>query len=179
MNDSQQRQRGQAAPYNPNPRWPARYFQGLEELGVEERRRAFYAHWVRQFFNRNKGRKRRRDQGRVEVEAFLQDLADESGVADWQVVQARGALEVYYEQFRGIALKPEKTVAARQKEDLSGKPPRREESGNTPRGDRIRSGRPILFQFLVCLTNRRPSLSRRDEGLPRKWTGTRWRKQAV
>ena len=45
MNDSQQLKRGQVAPFNPNPRWPTGYFQVLEELGVEERRRPFYAHW--------------------------------------------------------------------------------------------------------------------------------------
>jgi len=33
-------------------------------------------------------------------------------VADWQVVQARDALEVYYEQFRGIVLEPVQTVSA-------------------------------------------------------------------
>jgi hypothetical protein len=30
------------------------YFQVLEELGVEEPRRPFYAHWVRQFSTVNK-----------------------------------------------------------------------------------------------------------------------------
>ena len=35
------------AEYNPSPRWPQGYFQVLEEMGVEERRRGFYAHWVR------------------------------------------------------------------------------------------------------------------------------------
>jgi hypothetical protein len=38
------------AEFNPSPRWPQGYFQVLEEMGVEERRRGFYAHWVRQFF---------------------------------------------------------------------------------------------------------------------------------
>jgi integron integrase len=114
MNDSQQLKRGQVAPFNPNPRWPAGYFQVLEELGVEEPRRPFYAHWVRQFFNRHQqNRKRRRALGRDEIEAFVQALSAKAGVADWQVVQARDALEVYYEQFRGIALEPAKTVAAR------------------------------------------------------------------
>jgi hypothetical protein len=32
------------APLNPDPRWPQGYFQVLEELGVPERRRGFYAH---------------------------------------------------------------------------------------------------------------------------------------
>ena len=86
------------------------YFQVLEELGVEEPRRPFYAHWVRQFFNRQQKRKRWRDLGRREIEAFIQALTTEAGVPDWQVVQARDALEVYYEQFRGIALEPAHTM---------------------------------------------------------------------
>ena len=62
MKGGQQLKRGQVAPFNPNPRWPTGYFQVLEELGVEERRRPFYAHWVRQFFKRHQERKKR---GRV------------------------------------------------------------------------------------------------------------------
>ena len=92
MNDSQHLERGQVAPFNPNPRWPTGYFQVLEELGVEEPRRPFYAHWVRQFFKRQQNRKRRRDLGRVEIETFNQALAAEAGVADWQVKQADYAL---------------------------------------------------------------------------------------
>jgi len=112
MNHSQQLKRGRVAPFNPDPRWPTGYFHVLEELGVEEPRHPFYVHWVRQFFNRQKKRKRRRDLGREEIEAFIQALAAEPGVADWQVVQARDALEAYYEQFRGIALEPAQTMAA-------------------------------------------------------------------
>jgi len=73
MNDSQQLKRGQVAPFNPNPKWPTGYFQVLEELGVEERRQPFYAHWVRQFFNRQQNRKQRRDLGRREIEAFIEE----------------------------------------------------------------------------------------------------------
>lgn len=113
MNDRKKPQRVRVAPYNPNPQWPTGYFQVLEELGVEEPRRPFYAHWVRQFFNRHQGRKRRRDLGRVEIEAFLQALAADAGVADWQVAQAGEALEIYYQQFRGIALEPEQTRHAK------------------------------------------------------------------
>jgi len=103
MGNDQQRTRGRVATFDPDPRWPQGYFQVLEELGVEERRRPFYAHWVRQFFNRYQGQ-RRWDLGQPEVEAFLETLSRQPGVADWQVAQARDALEVYYEQFRGIAL---------------------------------------------------------------------------
>ncbi|MFO8240573.1 MAG: integron integrase [Dissulfuribacterales bacterium] len=112
MKKSRHLKRGQVAPFNPDPRWPMGYFQVLEELGVEEPRRPFYVHWVRQFFNHQNKRKQRRDLGREEIEAFIQALAAEPGVADWQVVQARDALEIYYEQFRGISLEPAQAKGA-------------------------------------------------------------------
>lgn len=43
MRDSQLKQ-CEVAPFNPNPKWPSGYFQVLEELGVEEQRRPFYAY---------------------------------------------------------------------------------------------------------------------------------------
>ncbi len=61
--------------------------------------------WVRGFFARYPGR-RRRDIGRTEIEIFLADIAQRAGVSNWQVQQARDAMELYYEQFRGIALAP-------------------------------------------------------------------------
>jgi integron integrase len=94
------------APYNPDPRWPSGYFQVLEELGIPSKRRSFYAHWVRQFFKRFLIT-RRRDLGREEINAYLRELSSSPGVADWQVRQAKDALEIYYEQFRGIALDPD------------------------------------------------------------------------
>ena len=48
-----------AAPLNPEPKWPQGYFEVLAESGIPERQHAFYAHWVRQFFNRNPGKSRR------------------------------------------------------------------------------------------------------------------------
>jgi len=46
MNESQQLKGRKVAPFNPNPIWPAGYFQVLEELGVEERHR-HHLHEVR------------------------------------------------------------------------------------------------------------------------------------
>jgi hypothetical protein len=57
---------GRVAAYNPKPEWPKGYFEVLHEMGVPERNRPFYAHWVRQFFNRNAGRPRR-ELGAVEI----------------------------------------------------------------------------------------------------------------
>ena len=117
--DRRKAARGKVADFDPNPRWPQGYFQVLEEMGVETRHRGFYAHWVRQFFNRCKGRRRRRNLGRNDMEMFLNMLAEDPGVQDWQIAQAHDALEIYYEQFRGIALgstakatPPQETVAA-------------------------------------------------------------------
>ena len=104
MDNNQQSDRSPVAPFNPNPQWPTGYFQVLEELGVEKQRHPFYAHWVRQFFNQFQGNRRTRDLGRTEIDAFLQRLTRDPGAVDWQVKQAQDALEIYYEQFRGIAL---------------------------------------------------------------------------
>ena len=91
------------APFNPAPRWPAGYFEALEEAAISRKFHFFYAHWVRQFFVRNPGR-RRRDLGSPEIKAFLNELRANQAVADWQVEQARDALILYYERFRGIRL---------------------------------------------------------------------------
>lgn len=89
--------------FNLNPRWPAGYFEVLTEAAVPQRQHSFYAHWVRQFFNRNPG-KPRRSLGVPELARFLGVLRDDSSMENWQVKQARAALILYYEQFRGIGL---------------------------------------------------------------------------
>ena len=66
---------------------------------------------MRRFFARHPGR-RRRDLGRAEIEAFLLEPSREKGVTNWQLAQARDALELYYERFRGIALAPRLSGAA-------------------------------------------------------------------
>jgi len=47
------------ADFNPDPQWPGGYFEVLEESGVPEKQHGFYAHWVRQLFNRYPERFRR------------------------------------------------------------------------------------------------------------------------
>jgi len=91
------------APPNPQPRWPEGYLAMLRETGAQEKTLPYYVAWVRRFFAAHPGR-RRRDLGRVEIEGFLTETAQRPGVSNWQVQQARDALELYYEQFRGIAL---------------------------------------------------------------------------
>ena len=76
-------------------------------MGITPSRRPFYAHWVRQFFKRFL-KHRRRDLGHREITTFLNQLRDDPALAHWQITQAKDAIEVYYEQFRGIALEPEK-----------------------------------------------------------------------
>lgn len=92
------------APVNDNPRWPQGYVEALRRAGAQEKTIPYCISWVRKFFARNPGA-RRRDLGRVEIEAFLSELC-RSGVANRKVQQARDSLETYYEQFRGIALAP-------------------------------------------------------------------------
>lgn len=95
--------RKSVAPFNPEPRWPEEYFAVLAEAGISERARPFHAHWVRQFFNRHPGRARR-SLGIRELQRFLAVVRESPSMEPWQVEQARTALVLYYEQFRGIAL---------------------------------------------------------------------------
>jgi hypothetical protein len=44
--------------------------------------------------------------GRTEIEAYLSETATLPGISNRDVQQARHALELYYEQFRGIPLAP-------------------------------------------------------------------------
>ena len=103
----QNRQTGHrpVSPRNDSPRWPEGYVAVLREAGAIEKTIPFHLAWVRSFFARFPGRARR-DLGRVEIEVFLSELSGRSRVTNWQVAQARTALEVYYEQFRGIPLLP-------------------------------------------------------------------------
>ena len=94
-----------AAPLNPSPRWPSGYVEVLREAGAQEKTIPFCLGWVRRFFAAHPGR-RRRDLGRAQIEAFLRSTANHPGVSNWQMQQARDALETYYERFRGIALAP-------------------------------------------------------------------------
>jgi hypothetical protein len=91
------------APYNPDPQWPQGYHTVLAGMGVSRDRFSYYANWVRRFFKRHPGR-RRRDLGRGEIETYLRELVADEGMRMWQVRQARNALEWYYELFRGISL---------------------------------------------------------------------------
>ena len=93
------------APTDPNPQWPAGYVAALREAGAQEKTIPYYIAWVRRFFGYYPGR-RRRELGRVEIEAFLAAAAARPDVTNWQVQQVQDSLELYYERFRGIALEP-------------------------------------------------------------------------
>jgi integron integrase len=92
------------AAFNPSPRWPEGYFEVLAEAGVAEKQYGFYAHWVRQLFNRYPGRPRR-SLGAREVTDFLESLRMGEAIEDWQLAQARDALTLYFERFRGLPLR--------------------------------------------------------------------------
>ena len=100
----QQERRG-VAPLNTNPKWPEGYVAVLREVGALEKTIPFFVTWVRRFFARFPG-KSRRSLGRVEIETFLGEMARRNEISNWGIAQARNALELYYEQFRGIALAP-------------------------------------------------------------------------
>lgn len=90
---------------NTEPQRPSGYIAALRDAGAHEKTIPYCISWVRRFFARCPGR-RRRDFGRPEIEAFLTETAQRDGVSNWQLQQARNAFELYYEQFRGIALAP-------------------------------------------------------------------------
>ena len=99
------------APLNPSPRWPSGYVEALRDAGAQEKTIPVCIDWVRRFFAAHPGR-RRRDLGRAEIEAFLHNEATRPNVSNWHVQQARNALEMYYERFRGISLAPRSDVPA-------------------------------------------------------------------
>ncbi len=65
----------------------------------------YYLGWVKQFFARFLGRPQI-DLGRAEIETFLSETAKQPVISNWQIQQARDALELYYAKFRGIPLNP-------------------------------------------------------------------------
>jgi integron integrase len=95
----------------------------LEEMGVPQRQHGFYAHWVRQFFNRYAGR-RRRSLGPQEIADYLHTMDQDPHLETWQRDQARDALILYYEQFRGIPLRTMPAPSAQQKVQPSPSAPR-------------------------------------------------------
>ncbi|HMO51656.1 MAG TPA: integron integrase [Kiritimatiellia bacterium] len=103
--DKRHQNRPVVAPRDESPKWPEGYVEVLRKAGAQEKNIPYCLAWVRGFFARYPGR-RRRDLGREEIEAYLSELCRRPKVTNWQLAQARGALELYYEQFRGIALPP-------------------------------------------------------------------------
>ncbi len=103
------------SPTDPDPQWPDGYVAVLREAGAQEKTIPYCIGWVRRFFARFPGRQRR-DLGRAEIEAFLSETAAHPGVGNWQVQQARDALELYYAKFRGIALETREFVPANRHE---------------------------------------------------------------
>jgi hypothetical protein len=104
-----QSDRRAATPFSAEPRWPAGYIRVRREAGAQEKTIAYCVGRVRRFFAESPGR-RRRNMGRTEIEVFLAGLASRAGATNWHVQQARDSLELYYEQFRGIALAPRPDV---------------------------------------------------------------------
>ena len=93
------------APLDPDPKWPAGYIEALRQAGAHEKNVPYCISWVRKFFARYPDRPRR-ELAREEIETFLSETARCPRVSNWQVQQARNAIETYYEKFRGIPLSP-------------------------------------------------------------------------
>lgn len=92
----------EVAPFNPSPRWPDGYFEALADAGVQEERFHVYADHVRALFALHPG-KPRRSLGSSEIASFLESLK-QNGDETPEWMEAREALILYYEKFRGIPL---------------------------------------------------------------------------
>ena len=77
--------------------WEA-YRACAEENRVSPDRSSFYVRWA-QAFAHFFPEKRMQDRSGKDIQAFLADLAQQQGIADWQVRQANHALKILYEIF--------------------------------------------------------------------------------
>ena len=97
------------APKDPTPKWPDGFVTVLRNAGAKEKNIPYCIGWVQRFFSKYPGRAED-GLGRIEIEVFLSEIAAHPGINNWQVQQARNALELYYEKFRGIALSPRDAI---------------------------------------------------------------------
>lgn len=86
---------------------PQGYLDILAGMGIPERRRPFYAHWVRKFLRQQPGRNRL-EPCWADVESFLDNLGKQEGAEDWQVAQAREALKIFCMRFTNNSISAEK-----------------------------------------------------------------------
>jgi len=77
--------------------WEA-YRACAEENRVASDRLPFYVNWAKTFANFLPGKPLKHRTGK-DIEAFLADLRNRRGIADWQVRQAQHALKILYEIF--------------------------------------------------------------------------------
>ena len=97
------------APRDPAPIWPEGFVRVLRDAGAKEKAIPYCIGWVQRFFSKHPGRAEH-ELGRTDIEGFLSEIAAHPGINNWQVQQARNALELYYEKFRGIALSPRDAI---------------------------------------------------------------------
>jgi len=97
------------SPRDPAPKWPEGFVRVLRDAGAQEKNIPYCIGWVQRFFSKHPGRAEH-ELGRTDIEGFLSEIAAHPGINNWQVQQARNALELYYEKFRGIALSPRDAI---------------------------------------------------------------------
>jgi hypothetical protein len=81
--------------------------------------------------------------GRAEIETFLSERTRRSDASNRQIAQARDALELYYEQFRGIALDPRPDSATLPTPSPTSPRPAKEQAVQTSRTNRPDHGRAV------------------------------------
>ena len=97
------------SPRDPAPKCPEDFVRVLRDAGAQEKTIPYCIGWVQRFFSKHPGRAEH-ELGRTDIEGFLSEIAAYPGISNWQVQQARNALELYYEKFRGIALSPRDAI---------------------------------------------------------------------
>jgi len=99
------------SPRNPAPKWPEVFVRVLRDADAQEKTIPCCIGWVRRFFSKHPGRAEH-ELGRTDIEGFLSEIAAHPGISNWQVQQARNALELYYERSSGASPSPRATQAA-------------------------------------------------------------------
>ena len=87
----------------------------------------------------------------MEIETFLNEMARRNEISNWGVAQARDALELYYEQFRGIALaaRPDDTVSMPSSQTSSRPSPKPDEPITASDRPRQETSKPYQKQAVV------------------------------
>jgi integron integrase len=96
--------------------WPQGFEEILLSAGAKRVALPYCVQWVERFKDRFRGRNPE-SLGRADVELFLSELGRRENIANWQLQQARNAIELFLQQFLGVALAPRLSVETPENHD--------------------------------------------------------------